>query len=221
MNFGARETVSTISRIVVIDDHVTFAELLAGALEREEDLQCAGTAHTVDDGVGLCLALRPDLVVIDYRMPDGDGIEGAERILAALPSTRILMLTGDPTPQAMQQAADIGICGFLPKDGALSVLLDVLRNVRLGEFIVGPALISKLMASTMARGAETPGLTLRELDVLRLMGQGFGVAANARTLGISAHTCRGYVKAILTKLDAHSQLEAVAAANRLGILGAV
>ena len=64
-----------------------------------------------------------------------------------------------------------------------------------------------------------PGLTAWELDVLRLMGQGFGVAANARTLGISAHTCRGYVKAILRKLDAHSQLEAVAAANRLGILG--
>lgn len=213
------ETVS-VSRIVVIDDHTTFAELLAGALNREEDLLCVGAAHTLETGVALCLELVPDLVVIDYRLPDGDGLEGAERILRALSAVRIVMLTGDPTAQAMQRAASIGICGFLPKDGALNVLLGVLRTVRQGEFVVGPALISELLKPPPPSVSRNPGLTVRELEVLQLMSQGFDVASNALALGISLHTCRGYVKSILSKLHAHSQLEAVASATKLGLLDA-
>ena len=211
---------TNVSRIVVIDDHATFADLLSGALNREDDLRCIGTAHTLDEGVTLCIAEEPDLVVIDYRLPDGDGLQGSERIIKALPAVRIVMLTGDPSSQAMQRAAVLGVCGFLPKDGALSILLDVLRSARQGEFIVGPALISELLKPRHPAAAMNPGLTARELEVLRLMNQGFDVLANARTLGISAHTCRGYVKSILSKLGAHSQLEAVATTNRLGLVDA-
>ncbi|MBP2385740.1 response regulator [Paeniglutamicibacter kerguelensis] len=221
MNSVAGDEGIAVSRIVVIDDHATFADLLSGALNREVDLRCIGTANTLEAGVALCIKDEPDLVVIDYRLPDGDGLQGAERILRALPSMRIVMLTGDPTSQAMQRAASLGVCGFLPKDGALSILLDVLRTVRQGEFIVGPALISELLKPRQLEVSMNPGLTARELEVLQLMSQGFDVTANARTLAISAHTCRGYVKSILSKLDAHSQLEAVATANRLGLVGAV
>lgn len=219
MNSVVGDNGITVSRIVVIDDHATFADLLSGALNREMDLQCIGTANTLEAGIALCIDTEPDLVVIDYRLPDGDGLQGSERILRALPLSRIVMLTGDPTSQAMQRAASLGICGFLPKDGALSILLQVLRTVRHGEFIVGPALISEMLKSRLPEVSMSPGLTARELEVLQLMGQGFDVVTNARTLGISAHTCRGYVKSILSKLDAHSQLEAVATANKLGLLG--
>jgi DNA-binding NarL/FixJ family response regulator len=214
-------TAEHIARVVVIDDHRTFAELLAAALNREGDLDCVGMAHGVRAGVELCLELAPDLVILDYRLPDGDGLQAAEQILGNAPTTRIVMLTGDPTMLAIQRAASVGVCGFLPKDGALDILLDVVRSVRPGEFVVSPALISRL--DLLGRDAVTsgPSLTARELQVLRLMAEGQDVSTNARTLGISAHTCRGYVKSILMKLDAHSQLEAVVAATKLGLLGSI
>lgn len=205
----------TLMRVVLIDDHHTFSDLLSAALAREPDLTCVGQAAGVHEGIELCATLLPDLVVLDYRLSDGDGLQAAEAILAQRPLTRILMLTGNPAAHIIRQAAAIGICGFLPKDGALSVLLDVMRRVRTGEFIVAPSLISR---TGMLAPATEPLLTAREMEVLRLMSQGFDVATNARTLGISTHTCRGHVKAILGKLEAHTQLEAVAAASRLGLL---
>lgn len=202
--------------VVVIDDHHTFADLLSVALEREADLTCIGQASSVGSGVDLCANLIPDLVVLDYRLADGDGLQAAELILARDPQICIVMLTGNPTAHAIQRAASIGICGFFPKDGALSVLLKALRTVRSGEFMVAPSLIAAL---GVPREPAAPLLTAREMDVLRLMAQGYDVASNARTLGISANTCRGYVKSILSKLESHSQLEAVAAATRRGLLG--
>lgn len=206
-------------RVVVIDDHRTFADLLTGALAREPDLDCVGMASSVAQGVELCAEVRPDLVVLDYQLPDGDGLQAAERILDQAPAVRIIMLTGFPTATAIRRAAVLGVCGFLPKDGALSSLLEVMRSVRPGGFLVSPALISGLDVLGTGSAGPGPSLTARELDVLRLMSQGYDVSRNAKTLGISTHTCRGYVKSILAKLDAHSQLEAVAAATRLGLLG--
>lgn len=208
-----------VVRVVVIDDHRTFAELLAAALNRESDLDCVGMSHGVIAGVEMCAKLSPDLVVLDYRLPDGDGLQASELILANAPNTLILMLTGDPTVHAVHRAAEIGICGFLPKDGELSILLDVIRKVHVGEFVVAPALVSR--SNTLERSPKSlaVNLTTRELEVLRLLAAGQSVASNARALGISANTCRGYIKSILIKLDAHSQLEAVATATKLGILG--
>jgi DNA-binding NarL/FixJ family response regulator len=208
-------------RVVVIDDHQTFGDLLSGALSREPDFDCVGVASTVAQGVALCAEVLPDLVVLDYQLPDGNGLQAAERILERDRAVRIIMLTGIPTAPAIRRAAAIGVGGFLPKDGALSALLEVMRTVRPGGFQVAPALISALDLD--GRGAAGPGprLTARELDVLHLMSQGYDVSTNAKTLGITTHTCRGYVKSILAKLDAHSQLEAVAVASRLGLLEAV
>lgn len=212
-------TTGQAARIVVIDDHRTFAELLAAALNREGDLDCVGMAHGVRTGVELCFELSPDLVILDYRLPDGDGLQAAEQILSRAPDTRIVMLTGDPNVHAIQRAASVGICGFLPKDGALDILLDVVRSVRAGEFVVAPALISRLDLLGGKSVDTGPSLTVRELEVLRLMAAGQDVSTNARALGISTHTCRGYVKSILQKLDAHTQLEAVVVATKLGLLG--
>lgn len=218
-NIDRGEQPARTVRVAVIDDHRTFAELLAAALNREPDLDCVGTSHTVASGVDMCAALSPDLVVLDYRLPDGDGLQAAELILAQSPTTRILMLTGDPTVHAIERAAAIGVSGFLPKDGELSILLDAIRTVRADEFMVAPALVSRLNLLGRKTEPMAVSLTARESEVLQLMAEGQNIVNNAQALGISAHTCRGYVKSILTKLNAHSQLEAVATATKLGILG--
>lgn len=207
-------------RILTVDDHRTFAELLTGALDREPDLRSVGSAASVESGVQLCRELKPDVVVMDYHLPDGDGLSAATRILEQNPDTRIIMLTGDPSQDVLRQAAAIGICGFLPKDGSLATMLDTLRHARAGNMVVHPSLVAQIGAPHSAAAVYPPGppLSPRELDVLRLMSEGHEVRVIANSLGISIHTCRGYVKTIFSKLGSHSQSEAMAEAEVRGIL---
>ncbi|TFC03065.1 response regulator [Cryobacterium mannosilyticum] len=208
-------------RILIVDDHNTFAELLAEALDREADLCTVGSANNGRRAIELCDTLRPDLVVLDYHLPDESGLSVAALILAQAPATRIVMLTGDPTPEILERAASIGVCAFLPKDGSLIGMLDTLRHARVGGFMVHPSLVAQLSAQWRLHeyNPAVQALTRRELEVLHLMARGNDVRANALTLGISENTCRGYVKSILAKLEVHSQLEAVVSATRLGLVG--
>ena len=207
-------------RVIIVDDHTTFTELLLGALDREPDLCTVGTASSVRGAIELSKTLSPDLVLMDYHLPDGSGLSAAARILSRAPSTRIVILTGDPTPETIEQAAAIGICAYLPKDGSLAGLLNTLRHARNGTFLVHPSLVAQLSARRRLHENDltAASLTRRELDVLQLMATGNDVKANALALGISENTCRGYVKSILAKLKAHSQLEAVVLATRLGLV---
>ena len=207
-------------RVAVVDDHTTFAELLSDALGREPDLINVGHAAGVDEAVALCRRARPDVVIMDYHLPDGDGLDAAEQILTAAPDTRIILLTGNPSPDVLARAAGSGLCGFLPKDGSLSTLLETIRHAKSGSMVVYPAILSQNRRAQAAKPPGSPALTQRERQVLALMAAGYDVRTNSRTLGISQHTCRGYVKSILAKLGAHSQLEAVATAQRLELLGA-
>jgi DNA-binding NarL/FixJ family response regulator len=205
-------------RVLVIDDHRTFAELLIGALSRENDIASVGWAGTVAEGTAKALELRPDVIVLDYHLPDGTGLAAAARIVAAAPLTRIVMLTGAAPRAAMEQAAGLGICAFLPKDGSLSTVLDAIRHSRNGAFFVHPSLMVKSDPVSSRVSGPIPVLTPREREVLRLMSTGTDVRTSANLLGMSTNTCRGHVKSILAKLGAHSQLEAVATATRLGLL---
>ncbi|MET1086305.1 MAG: BTAD domain-containing putative transcriptional regulator [Arthrobacter sp.] len=136
-------------RILIVDDHTTFSDLLAGALDREPDLKSVGAAKSVASAVTMFQDLRPDVVIMDLYLTDGSGLNAAERILSEAPETRIVMLTGNPSQEALREAARMGICGFLPKDGALGVMLDTLRHARAGNMIVHPSLVARL-GSTFA-----------------------------------------------------------------------
>lgn len=209
-------------RVLVVDDHTTFTELLTGALDRESDLSCVGTARTVEDALHQFRQLEPDVILLDYHLAGGDGLDAAAEILGRNRSARVVMLTGDPTQQALERAAELGVCAFLPKDGSLATVLDSLRHARAGSMVVDPTLLSQLTTRRSVGSNSSPAtvpLTSRELSVLKLMAAGNDVRTNARILGISESTCRGYVKAILAKLGAHSQLEAVAIASRRGLIG--
>ena len=217
MDAGSEEGRATRTSILVVDDHTTFAELLTGALRQEPDLHAVGVADDVESSVRLCAALRPNVVVMDYHLSGGNGVTASARILRERPGTRIVMLTGDPAQHVLEAAAATGICAFLPKDGSLATLLGTIRGARCGTMSVHPSLLATAHPSRRA-DVEVPALTQRELQVLRLMAQGHNVGTNARLLSITPNTCRGYVKTILAKLGAHSQLEAVAVASRLGLL---
>ena len=202
----------------MVDDHTTFTELFTRALDMESDLVCVGSARSPHEALARFLELEPDVVVMDLHLAGGNGLDAAERILARSPHTRILLLTGAPTRAALERAAEMGICAFLPKDGSLATVLDALRRATRGSMVVDPSLLTAFAARPATRDIGVTPLTPRELKVLRLMADGNDVRTNARLLGITDSTCRGHVKAILAKLGTHSQLEAVAAASRLGLL---
>jgi DNA-binding NarL/FixJ family response regulator len=118
------------TRVIVVDDHSRFRELLISALDGQADMVSIGCARSAEEGVSLCLSLRPDVVVMDYHLGDGDGLSAAGRILAQAPATGIVILTGDPSTQIRDDAALLGTCFVLPKGGSLATLLEALRKAR-------------------------------------------------------------------------------------------
>jgi len=201
-----------------VDDHRTFADLFALALTGMSDLECVGTAHDAAGALALAEQLEPDVVVMDVRLGSEDGIEVTERLARAHPGIRIVVLTAHADRALMNRAAKAGACCLLPKDGSLPDMLAALRAARPGGFTVDPALLRTLVSEQTELKAPVPTLTSREAQVIQLLARGNDVQSVARELGISVHTCRGYVKSLLSKLDAHSQLEAVTLALRLGLV---
>jgi len=212
-------TDKTTLRVLVVDDHTTFAELLTAAIDREPDLVSVGHASTGTAGVAMFDELRPDVVLMDLRLPDIDGFAATAQIVAIDPTVRVIMLTAHVTATVVADAAASGVCGFLPKDGHLADMLRTVRTAEPGNMAVDPALLARLMGQpqTPSRVLARP-LTQREHSVLAWMADGKDVTNIARELNISAHTCRGHVKAVLSKLGAHSQLEAVIIAVRIGLV---
>ncbi len=210
---------SAALRVLVVDDHNTFAELLSQAIDREPDLLSVGHATTGAAGVAMFADLRPDVVLMDLQLPDIDGVVATAQIVAMNPSARVIMLTAHVTADVVANAVTSGVCGFLPKDGHFADLLSTIRSATPGTLGVHPTLLARLVdePTTPARSLARP-LSQRERSVLVHMADGQDVTRIAREMGISSHTCRGHVKNLLSKLGAHSQLEAVIIAVRIGLI---
>ena len=210
-----------IIRVVVVDDHRTLADLLAAALADHPDLHCTGVAYDIAGGLALIDRDVPDVVVMDVQF-DGetrDGIDAAAEVAGRHPGTRVVLLTGILRPDLAQRAADAGAAALLPKNGALDEVLTVLRSPESQGLFVHPSLLKTLLTTVPSqRRRAATDLTRRERDVLGLLFLGQDVRSIATDLGISPATCRGYVKSLLVKLGAHSQLEAVAIARRHGLV---
>ncbi|HEX8496870.1 MAG TPA: response regulator transcription factor [Actinomycetales bacterium] len=214
-------------RILIVDDHRTFAELLALALERETDLTCVGHARTSTQALDMAASLQPDLVIMDVRLAEGDGIATTAQLTATYPGLRVIVLTGHMDAVTVTRAAQAGACGFLPKDGALEGMLHALRSARCGSLVLQPEVVA-LMTGTAVPGAEAAGsvppsqalpvLTPRELQVLDLLARGHNPRVIARLTGLPVDECRAHLSSVMGKLDARSQLEAVVTANRFGLI---
>jgi two-component system, NarL family, nitrate/nitrite response regulator NarL len=208
------------STFVVVDDHRTFADLLGSVLSTEEDLSCVGVAYDLATGVELIRTLVPDLVVMDVKF-DGDtrdGLAAAADIRERTPGVRVVLLTGHTDEGLIRRAAEAGASALVPKNGSLEDLMKTLRMEPPDGLFVHPQLLASLVMTLAAPSQRAlPRLSRRERDVLAMMMIGHDARKIAGQLGISLATCRGYIKSLLVKLGAHSQLEAVAIARRHGL----
>lgn len=204
-------------RVLVVDDHETFAELLAKALASEDDFECVGIAHSAAVGFAAAVKHQPDIVVMDIQLGAESGLAAAQRIRGALPEVVVAVLSAHGDPSWVAKAAQSGASAFAPKSGSLAELLSVLRRARNGGMLVAPSLFQERVATAPTAQLESP-LSAREIEVLALMGRGSTPHEIARVLGITVNTCRGHVKSIHAKLNVRSQLEAVVKAQRLGLL---
>jgi len=206
------------TRVLVVDDHTTFAQLAQFALDAEPDLDCVGTAYTVTDALAKVRALRPDVVVMDVHLGDGDGVAATAELTEDLPELRVVILSAHLDDTVVHSAAESGASAVLPKDGSLRDLLHAVRTCTRGHMLVHRQAMTTRGADPSEVHPVRQALTPREQEVLQMLGSGAGVHVIARELGISLATCRGHVKGVLTKLGAHSQLEAVVLAMQLRLI---
>lgn len=212
-------------RCLVVDDHLSFAQAMEQFLNLEDDIECVGTAVRVTDAVELVLKHRPDVVLLDVDLPDINGIEGTERIKAAMPLTKVLIITGHASVELMSRAAAAGASGFVPKEAPISETLRTIRTLQDGGMMVDHAVLTAVLhrlqeteARAKRRAAILGDLTDREMEVLVSMSRGLTPQSIAQDLGIRVSTVRGYQRSLFEKLGVHTQLEAVVVAIRQGLI---
>ena len=207
------------STILVVDDHRSFADLLSAALNSVGGMRCVGTASTAAEAIARAAELQPNIVIMDIQMPRQDGLAATRKIREIAPNSVIAVVTAYRDPEWISRAAQAGASAFIPKNGSLVEMIDVLRRVRQGQMLVAPSAFNGGPALHPYPFTETrPVLTQRELEVLTYLGQGMPTQGIARVLGISLHTCRGYMKSLHCKLGVSTQLEAVIKAKGLGLI---
>jgi DNA-binding NarL/FixJ family response regulator len=205
-------------RVLIVDDERLFAELLRVALRAANGIDVVDMVHDVSTAVRRMSELRPDVVLADYHLPDGTGADIARTVRATLPDTSVLILTGDPSVSILSDVARSGAVGHLTKDRPFDEVVEGVRSASLGEILFAPSELQRLLLERESRPRPLEPLTARELEVLQLLAEGASTAQASEQLGISSATLRAHVQAILRKLGAHSRLEAVAEAARLGVI---
>jgi len=211
--------------VLLVEDHRLMFEGLSSLLTEYSDINVLGVATTVADAVAKASLLKPDLVLMDYRLPDGDGAQASERIRALLPDTAVLFLSADPSEASIMRAVEAGASGYVSKGASAEELVTSIRKAAEGEFLLEAATMVRLLEQrhqSQQKATEQQRLiselTPREHDVLRLMARGLDNYEISEELGIGYGTVRGHVRGVLEKLGSHTRLHAVAAARKAGLL---
>ncbi len=210
-------------RVMVIDDHTLFRSGLSELLERRGIEVCAA-AGDGEEGCRLAAGLEPDVVLLDLRMPELDGLSVLERLVALDPGRAVVMLTTSSDERDLVRSLRSGARGYLLKDMEPEHLVDALAAVVDGETVVAPEMTS-VLARVVKGGKVEPGrrdrfssLTPREREVLRHLAEGQSNKEIARALGITDGTVKLHVRAILAKLEVRSRVEAAVIAVEERIL---
>jgi DNA-binding NarL/FixJ family response regulator len=203
-------------RVAIVDDHAMVAESLKRLLEAEHDMQVVALAVNVAGAIEVARMCQPDVMVMDYVLPDGDGVSATTVIRGEWPGMKVLLLTGSSSSDVVAAALDAGCVGYVEKTNASASLTAAVRSVHAGEAVLPQAKLGSLLA----RGDPGPDaiLTKREREILKRLETGASNKAIARELTVSLNTIRTHVQSILKKLGAHSKLEAVSLARKQGVL---
>jgi DNA-binding NarL/FixJ family response regulator len=208
-------------RILLADDHPVLRGGLRALMGETDDLEVVGEAATMPDVIDAAARLRPDVVVMDLRMPGGDGIEATRRIVGARPETSVLVLTMHDDEASVFAAMRAGARGYAVKGSDEEAILNAVRAVGRGEAIFGPAVADRLLehlADAPALAARAfPDLTEREREVLELLSGGTSNGEIARRLQLSPKTVRNHVSNVCTKLGVSDRAQAALLAREAGL----
>jgi len=195
------------------------AEAIAAHLH-EHGIEVVATAGSVSEAVAAAAALRPSVVLMDLRLPDGTGVEATTAILKQVADATVLLVSGsEPSEAQVLDALAAGCAGFVQKTRGLADLDEAVRAVGAGKAVVPPEVLSR-MAAHQREAASQPGrdLTARELEVLQHLAQAEGVTQIAQLMGISEVTVENHLSRAMDKLAVHHRLEAVISAMRHGLI---
>jgi DNA-binding NarL/FixJ family response regulator len=215
--------------VLIVDDQALVRAGFRMILDAEEDIDVAGEAADGADAVAEARRLKPDVILMDVRMPQVDGIEATRRVLADGLDTKVVMLTTFDMDEYVYDALRAGASGFLLKDVPPEQLVAGIRAVAQGDALLAPSVTRRVIeefvrrppASVQTMPPEVAELTARELEVLQLVAKGLSNAEIAKELFVSETTVKTHVARVLTKLAVRDRVQAVVLAYECGLAGVV
>jgi DNA-binding NarL/FixJ family response regulator len=205
--------------LFIVDDHPIVHDGVAALLRTESDIRLVGSAGTIADAVTRIGTSTPDVVLLDVRLPDEDGLDGIAKIAAAHPRVRVIMFTAYDADEYVFAAIRAGAKGYVVKGSPGQELVRAIRQVHAGDSYLSPAIGAKLARQVASPRRGGGLLSPRELAVLRLVAAGQSNQQIAESLGITERTIKFHVTAIFNKLGADNRAQAVAVAGKRGLLG--
>jgi DNA-binding NarL/FixJ family response regulator len=207
--------------VLIADDQTLFRSGLARLLDVDDRVSVVGEAVDGADAVKLALSLKPDVVLMDIKMPNVDGIEATRRIISENPKIKVLMLTTFEADNHVIQALKAGASGYVLKDSQAGAIVSSILAVVAGERVMASAVANRVLE--MLTGATTPkefydGLTAREVEILKMLATGMANKQIAYKLGISEKTVRNHVSNMYEKLGIYDRAQAVLYAVRKGLV---
>ena len=206
-------------RVLVVDDHPVVRSGLIGMLAVTDDIEVVGEAGDGEEALALVESTRPDVVLMDLRMPRRDGVSATGAIVSGYPATKVLVLTTYDTDTDILHAVEAGAAGYLLKDTPHAELLDGIRAASRGETVLAPPVAARLMSrlrTPAAPAAVQP--SPRELEVLAAVARGLSNAEIGRELFIGEATVKTHLQRLFTKLDVDDRTRAVTVAFERGLL---
>jgi DNA-binding NarL/FixJ family response regulator len=212
--------------VLLVDDQVLFVESLKTVIDtRAEDIHVCGVARTGKEAIESVIRHQPDVILMDVRMPVMDGVEATRIIHASFPDISIMMLTTFDDDAYVVEALNHGAVGYLLKDIPPNELISAVRAMYDGAIIISPQVANKLLRARESAGQGRPGapaesgllrfLSRREIEVLRLIGEGYDNGRIARKLGIAEQTVKNHVSIIYSKLNMHDRIQVMRLADNL------
>ena len=212
-------------KILVVDDHILFRDGLISLLKNHPKYEIIGEAGTVRRAIEIALQSNPDLILMDFHLPDGTGLDATQAILSQNPHPKIVFLTVSSDDENLFNAIRSGASGYILKNVPVETLLQSLDNLEQGEMAITSAQASKVIKEfartpiqTPSKQSESPRLSRREFEILRELARGSSNQEIAQKLYLSENTVKHHVHSILTKLELSDRREAARYAQDHGLL---